>query len=139
VDDVEEKLHSLLGFYHGYQPSLCPFCELVHGDKQVRVAPGRSFKGSDQIKDPDREWPHDRDRLERLGQQVGLTSIVLTPFVGAHNLLNVGHRGWPVEALSEHISDQGSARGVRAARPPFYPSGPPHRGGNRGKVSSSQL
>jgi hypothetical protein len=39
---------------------------------------------------------------------VGLTSVVLTPFVGAHDLLGVGHRGCPVEAMLERVSDQGS-------------------------------
>jgi hypothetical protein len=33
VDDVEEELHSLLGFDHGNRLSLYPLCELVHGDK----------------------------------------------------------------------------------------------------------
>jgi hypothetical protein len=69
------------------------------------VAPGHPFEGPDQIKPPDREWPCDGDRLEHLGQQVGLTSVVLTPFVGAHDLLGVGHRGCPVEAMLERVSD----------------------------------
>ena len=33
VDDIEEKLHGLLGFDHGDWPSLYPFHELVYGDK----------------------------------------------------------------------------------------------------------
>jgi hypothetical protein len=33
VDDVEKKLHGLLGFDLGDQPSFYPLCELVHGDK----------------------------------------------------------------------------------------------------------
>ena len=40
MDDVEEE-HSLLGFDHGDRPSFDPFCELVYGDKQMGVAPGR--------------------------------------------------------------------------------------------------
>ena len=44
-------------------------------------------------------------------------SIVLTPFVGAHDLLGFGYSGGPVEALSEHISDQGSRRGMVTADP----------------------
>ena len=43
---------------------------------------------------------------------MGLPSIVLTPFVGAHNLFGVGYCGWSVEALSECISNQGSRRGM---------------------------
>ena len=38
---------------------------------------------------------------------MGLSSIVLTPFTSAHNLFSIGYYGRPVEALSEHISDQG--------------------------------
>jgi hypothetical protein len=32
----------------------------------------------------------------------------LTPLAGAHDLLGISHHGWPVEALSERVSDQGS-------------------------------
>ena len=48
---------------------------------------------------------------------MGLSSIVLTPFVGAHNLLSVGYYGRPVEALSERISDQGSGCVMMSADP----------------------
>ena len=41
MDDVEEEQHNLLGLDHGDRPSFDPFCELVYGDKQVGVAPGR--------------------------------------------------------------------------------------------------
>jgi hypothetical protein len=43
---------------------------------------------------------------------VGLPSVILTPFLGAHDLLSVRHRGWPVEALLECVSDQGLGHGV---------------------------
>ena len=43
---------------------------------------------------------------------MGLPSIVLTPFVVAQNLFGVGYCGWPVEALTECISDQGSRHGM---------------------------
>jgi hypothetical protein len=39
VDDVEEKFHGLLGFDCRDRPSPNPLCELVNGDKQMRVAP----------------------------------------------------------------------------------------------------
>ena len=45
------------------------------------------------------------------------SSIVLTPFVGAHDLLGVGYSGGPVEALLERVSDQGSRRGMVTAVP----------------------
>jgi hypothetical protein len=43
---------------------------------------------------------------------MGLPHIVLTPFIGAHDLLGISHRYRPVEALSECISDQGSRCGM---------------------------
>ena len=39
---------------------------------------------------------------------MNLPSIVLTPFIGAHDLLDISYSGGPVEALSECGSDQGS-------------------------------
>ena len=42
-------------------------------------------------------------------------SVVLTPFIGAHDLLGVGYSGGPIEALSEYISDQGSRHGMVTA------------------------
>ena len=65
----------------------------------MRKAPGRPLEGPYQVEPPDCERPRDGDRLERLGQQVSLPSIVLASF-GAYDLLGVGHRGWPVETLS---------------------------------------
>ena len=35
-----------------------------------------------------------------------------TPFVDAYDLLSVGYRGRPVEALSERVSNQGSGCGM---------------------------
>ena len=49
MDDVKEEQHVLLGLDHGDRPSLYPLCKLVYGDKQVRIAPGRPLKRSDQI------------------------------------------------------------------------------------------
>ena len=61
MDDVEEEQHGLLGLDRGDRPSLYPLCKLVYGDKQVGVALGLRFEGSDQIE------PLDQDCLERLG------------------------------------------------------------------------
>ena len=80
-------------------------------------APRRLFEWSNQVEPPDREGPCDGDLLERLGREVNLPSIVLTPFTGAYNLLGVGYCGGPVEALSECISNQGSRRGMVTADP----------------------
>ena len=51
--------------------------------------------------------PHDGDHLECLGRQVGLSSVVLTPFTGAHNLFRIGYCGRPIEALLKCVFDQG--------------------------------
>ena len=80
-------------------------------------APGRLFEWPNQIEPPDREGPHDGDHLECLGREVSLPSIVLTPFVGAHDLHGVGYYNGPVEALSECVSNQGSRRGMVTVDP----------------------
>ena len=68
MDDVEEEQHGLLGLDCGDRPSFYPLCKLVYGDKQVGVASGHFFERSNQIEPPDRKWPGDGDRLERLGR-----------------------------------------------------------------------
>ena len=52
-----------------------------------------------------------------LGLKVGLPSVVLTPFAGAHNMFGVGYRGRPIEALSERVFDQGSRHVMVMADP----------------------
>ena len=103
MDDVKKEQHGLLGLDCRDWLSLYPLCKLVYGDKQVRIAPGRPLERFDQIEPLDRERPHDGDRLECLGRQVGLPSIVLTPFIDAHNQFSVGYCGPLVEALSERV------------------------------------
>ena len=68
IDDIMEEQHGLLGLDHGDRSGLYPLGKLVYGDKQVGIAPGRSFERSDQIEPPDHERPRDGDRLECLGQ-----------------------------------------------------------------------
>ena len=46
-----------------------------------------------------------------------MLSVVLTPFVGAHDMLGVGYYSGPVEALSECIPNQGSWRSMVTAKP----------------------
>ena len=48
---------------------------------------------------------------------MGLPSVVLTPFIGAHNLFYVSYCSRPVEALSKHIFDQGPRCGMVPADP----------------------
>ena len=96
---------------------LYPLCKLFYGNKQMRVAPRHSFDRSDHIEPTDHEWPHDGNHLECLGWQVGLSGVVLTPFIGAHNLLSVGHHSRPIEAQLEHVSDQGSRCSMMSVDP----------------------
>ena len=83
----------------------------------MRKAPGRPLEGSYQVEPLDHERPHDGDRLERLGRQVSLSSIVLASFAGAYDMISVGHRGWLVKTLPECIFDQGSRCGVMSTDP----------------------
>ena len=46
-----------------------------------------------------------------------MPSVVLTPFVSAHDVLDVGYYSGPVEALLECVSNQGSRCGVVTADP----------------------
>jgi hypothetical protein len=51
---------------------------------------------------------------------VRLSCIELTPLAGAYNPSGVGHRGRPVETLSEGVSDEGSRCCVVTASPRVY-------------------
>ena len=105
MDDVKEEQYGLLGLGHEDRSSLYPLCKLVYDDKQMRIALGCPLERSDQIEPPDHERPRDGDCLECLGRQVGLSSVVLTPFIGVHNLFSVAYCGQPVEAMLEHVSN----------------------------------
>ena len=48
---------------------------------------------------------------------MSLPSIVLTPFIGAHDLLGVGYCSGLVEALSKCVSNQGSRHSMVATDP----------------------
>ena len=43
---------------------------------------------------------------------MSLPSIVLASFIGVYDLLGISYHGRLVEALSEHVFDQGSRRGM---------------------------
>ena len=68
MDDVKEEQHGLLRLDRGDRSNLYPLCKLVYGDKQVRIALGCPLERYDQMEPPDREWPHDGDRLECMGR-----------------------------------------------------------------------
>jgi hypothetical protein len=46
-----------------------------------------------------------------------LSSVVLAPFASAHYARGVSHGGWPVEALLERVSNEGSWRIVVSTCP----------------------
>ena len=48
---------------------------------------------------------------------MSLPSIVLTPFVGVHDLPDVSHYGGLVETLLERVSEQGPWHGVVTVDP----------------------
>jgi hypothetical protein len=48
---------------------------------------------------------------------VCLPCVELTPLAGAYNPSGVGHRGWPVETLSEGVSNEGSRCCLMTASP----------------------
>ena len=76
MDDVKEEQHGLLGLDYRDRSSIYPLCKLVYGDKQVRIAHGRSLERFDHIEPLDHKWPCDGDHLECLGRQMGLPSVV---------------------------------------------------------------
>jgi hypothetical protein len=44
--------------------------------------------------------------------EIGLAGVELAPLAGAHNLVGVGDRGGPIEALAECIAHEGVRRRV---------------------------
>ena len=51
---------------------------------------------------------------------MGLPCVELTPLAGAYNPSGVGHHGWPVETLSEGVSNEGPRCCVVTASPRVY-------------------
>jgi hypothetical protein len=51
---------------------------------------------------------------------VCLSCVELTPSAGAYNPSGVGHRGRPVEAMSEGVSYEGPRRRMVTASPRVY-------------------
>jgi hypothetical protein len=52
--------------------------------------------------------------------EVGLASVELTPFAGAHDFAGVNDRGGPVKSLAERIAHEGAGRGMMAANARVY-------------------
>jgi hypothetical protein len=80
----------------------------------VGVAPGRLSQGPDNVQPPHGKRPCHGDRLEGVRWEIGLAGVKLAPLAGAHNLVGVGDRGGPVEALAECIADEGARHRVVA-------------------------
>jgi hypothetical protein len=58
--------------------------------------------------------------LQSLSGLVGLLCVELTPLAGAYNPSGVGHRGRPVETLSEGVSHEGPRCCVVTTSPRVY-------------------
>jgi hypothetical protein len=80
----------------------------------VSVAPGRLSQGPDNVEPPHDKRPCDGDRLEGVRWEIGLAGIELALFAGAHDLVGVGNRSGPVEALAESVTHEGARRRVVA-------------------------
>jgi hypothetical protein len=55
-----------------------------------------------------------------MSREMGLPHIVLTSFAGAYQLNDIEDRGWPIEALSERVSDKGLRHHMVTASPQVY-------------------
>jgi hypothetical protein len=86
----------------------------------VREAPGCLLQGTDEVQTPHSKRPSDGYCLQGLSGQVHLSRVELTPLAGAYNPSGVGHRGWPVEALSEDVPNKGSRCCMVTASPRVY-------------------
>jgi hypothetical protein len=86
----------------------------------VRVAPGCLLQGTDEVQTPHSKRPGDGYCLQSLSGQVRLPCIELTLLADAYNPSGVGHCGWPVETVSEGVSNEGSGCYVVAASPRVY-------------------
>ena len=73
--------------------------------------------GADHVQPPDCERPRHGNGLECLSWHVGLPSVELAPFTGAHDLIGVGDRRWPVEPLAKGVPNQGLWSGMVSANP----------------------
>jgi hypothetical protein len=120
MDDICEERHRLLEPDAGKGSDFDPLGEFVDGDQQVREAPGCLLQGTDEVQTPYGKRPSDRYCLQGLNGQVRLSRVELTPSAGAYNPSGVGHRGWPVEPLSESVSHEGSRCCMVTASPRVY-------------------
>jgi hypothetical protein len=86
----------------------------------VREAPGCLLQGTNEVQTPHSKRPGDGYCLQGLSRQVCLSCVELTPLAGAYNPSGVGHRGRPVETLSEGVSNEGPRCYVMTASPRVY-------------------
>jgi hypothetical protein len=79
------------------------------------VAPGRLSQGPDDVQPPHSEGPCDGYVLKGVSREIGLTWVELASLAGAHDLVGVGNRGGPIEALAKRVAHEGARRRVVAA------------------------
>jgi hypothetical protein len=99
---------------------LDPLRELVDRYEKVGEAPGRLSEWTHHVEVPDGERPRDGDRLQHLRREMSLSSVELAPFTTPHDVLRVGDRCGPVEALSESFLDKCSRTSVVTAGAGMY-------------------
>jgi hypothetical protein len=104
VDDVREKGHGLFGLEVCDWACFDPLGELVYGNQQVGVAPGRLSQGPDDVQPPHSERACDRYVLQGMSQKVGLAGVKLAPLAGVHDLVGVSDRSGPIKALAERVA-----------------------------------
>jgi hypothetical protein len=72
----------------------------------VGEALGHLSEWTHYVEVPNGEGPRDGDCLQRLRQEMSLSSVELAPFTALHDVLRVGDRCGPVETLSESFPDK---------------------------------
>jgi hypothetical protein len=82
--------------------------------------PDAFYKGPTRSRPPHSKRASDGYCLQGLSGQVRLSRVELTPLAGAYNPSGVGHRGGPVEALSEGVPNECSRCYVVTASPRVY-------------------
>jgi hypothetical protein len=77
-------------------------------------SPGRLPQGPDDVQSSHGERPCDEYGLEGVDWEVGLACGELAPLAGTYDLVGVGDRHGPIEALAEHVAHEGTRRRVMA-------------------------
>ena len=83
---------------------LRPLGELVDGDIEVAVAPGRPRKRAQDVQPPDCEWPRKGYSLQAFCQLMDLLGVELAGLAGLHQLGRVVECRRPVEPTMKRLA-----------------------------------